>query len=106
MRRLFLAVTIATVLAAQASGSPPSKSESPLAKAAAALPFRSIGLSLMSGRLADIGQSHRSGYLVPGRRLGWGLEDHQRRLHVWGSSAEGPARGSGSPTTTARPGAG
>ena len=59
MRRLFLAVAIATVLAApfaaQAAGSTPAKpSESPLAKAAAALPFRSIGPSLMSGRIADI----------------------------------------------------
>jgi photosystem II stability/assembly factor-like uncharacterized protein len=53
MRRLLLAV--ATVLAlpfgAQAANSP---SESPLAKAAAALPFRSIGPSVMGGRIADI----------------------------------------------------
>jgi len=53
MRRSLLA--IATILAApldaQAAGSP---SESPLAKAAAALPLRSVGPSLMSGRLADI----------------------------------------------------
>jgi hypothetical protein len=59
MHRLFLAVTIATVLAAplaaQAAASKLAKpSESPLAKAAAALPLRSVGPSLMSGRLADI----------------------------------------------------
>ena len=59
MRRLFLAVAIATVLAAplaaQTAGSKPAKPpESPLAKAAAALPFRSIGPGLMSGRIADI----------------------------------------------------
>ncbi|HVR97079.1 MAG TPA: glycosyl hydrolase [Thermoanaerobaculia bacterium] len=59
MRRLFLAAAIATVLAAplaaQTAGSNRAKPpESPLAKAAAALPLRSIGPSLMSGRLADI----------------------------------------------------
>ena len=59
MHRLFLAGAVVTVLAAplaaQAAGSLPAKpSESPLAKAAAALPFRGIGPSLMSGRIADI----------------------------------------------------
>lgn len=59
MRRLFLAVaiaaTLAAPLAAQAAGSKLAKSpESPLAKAAAALPFRSLGPALMSGRIADI----------------------------------------------------
>ena len=59
MRRLFLATATATVLAAplaaQAAGSKPAKipdpkpAESPLAKAAAALPFRSIGPGVMSG---------------------------------------------------------
>src|SRR5262245_39453401 len=56
MRRLFLVAAIATVLgaplAAQAAGS--RSAESPLAKASAALPFRSIGPGLMSGRIADI----------------------------------------------------
>src|SRR5215813_10275626 len=55
MRRLFLAAVLATVLAAplaaQAAGSKPA---SPLAKAAAALPLRSIGPGLMSGRIADV----------------------------------------------------
>jgi photosystem II stability/assembly factor-like uncharacterized protein len=55
MRRLLLAVSVATLLAvprvAQAAGS---KSESPLARAAAALPLRSLGPGLMSGRVADI----------------------------------------------------
>jgi hypothetical protein len=58
MRRLFLAFALATVLAAPAVGSPapsPVKvSDSPLARAAAALPFRSLGPGLMSGRIADI----------------------------------------------------
>ncbi|HET9225782.1 MAG TPA: glycosyl hydrolase [Thermoanaerobaculia bacterium] len=46
MRRLFLAVSI--VLAV------PLAAESPLAKASAALPLRSVGPGLMSGRLSDI----------------------------------------------------
>lgn len=59
MRRLFLAVAFAILLAAplaaQAAGSKSAKPpESPLAKASAALPLRSVGPSLMSGRLADI----------------------------------------------------
>jgi photosystem II stability/assembly factor-like uncharacterized protein len=57
MRRLFLAVAIvlAAPLAAQAAGSKSAKPpESPLTKASAALPLRSVGPSLMSGRLADI----------------------------------------------------
>ncbi len=59
MRRLFLAVAIATFLAAplaaQAAGSKPAKPpESLLAKVAVALPFRSIGPSFMGGRIADI----------------------------------------------------
>src|SRR5215813_7175844 len=62
MRRLLLAVALATVLAApvaaQTAGSPappPAKvPDSPLARAAAALPFRSLGPGLMSGRIADI----------------------------------------------------
>src|ERR1043165_8742793 len=53
MRRLLLAIVtvLATPFTAQAAGSP---TDSPLAKAAAALPFRGIGPSLMSGRIADI----------------------------------------------------
>ncbi len=67
MRRLFLAFAVAAVLAAplpcQAAGSQRAKtpgspaeepSESPLAKAIAALPVRGIGPSLMGGRIADI----------------------------------------------------
>jgi hypothetical protein len=59
MRRLVLAVAIATIvaapLAAQATGSKSAKApESLLAKAAAALPLRSLGPGLMSGRIADI----------------------------------------------------
>ncbi len=57
MRRLLLAVTIilAAPLAAQAAGSKSAKPpESPLAKAAAALPFRGVGPNLMGGRIADI----------------------------------------------------
>ncbi|HWN41857.1 MAG TPA: hypothetical protein VNW71_06520, partial [Thermoanaerobaculia bacterium] len=58
MRRLFLAVALATVLASPLAAQAGAKSakipESPLAKAAAALPFRSIGPGVMSGRLADI----------------------------------------------------
>ncbi|MES1243730.1 MAG: glycosyl hydrolase [Acidobacteriota bacterium] len=57
MRRLFLVVAVATVLgvplAAQAAGSSRSAG-SPLAKAAAALPVRSLGPGLMSGRISDI----------------------------------------------------
>lgn len=59
MRRLFLAAAISTLLAAplaaQAAGSKSVKpAESPLAKAAAALPLRSLGPGVMSGRIADI----------------------------------------------------
>jgi photosystem II stability/assembly factor-like uncharacterized protein len=57
MRRLFLAVAIvlAAPLDVQGAGSKSAKPpESPLAKASAALPLRSVGPSLMSGRLADI----------------------------------------------------
>jgi photosystem II stability/assembly factor-like uncharacterized protein len=50
MRRLFLAVATATVLAAPLAA----QAESPLAKAAAALPLRGVGPGLMSGRIADI----------------------------------------------------
>ncbi len=55
MLRLLLSVAIASVLAvplaAQAADSP---SESPLARVSAALPVRSVGPGLMSGRIADI----------------------------------------------------
>src|SRR5262249_29260611 len=59
MRRLFLAVALAAVLAApvtaQTAGPKPAKvPDSPLAKAGAALPFRSLGPGLMSGRISDI----------------------------------------------------
>jgi photosystem II stability/assembly factor-like uncharacterized protein len=62
MRRLFLAIAISAVLAsplaAQAAGSKSAKSakaaEFPLAQAVAALPLRSVGPGLMSGRIADI----------------------------------------------------
>ncbi len=53
MRRLLLAVSIAALLAVPLVAAD-SKSESPLAKAAAALPVRSVGPGLMSGRIADI----------------------------------------------------
>ncbi|HET9225557.1 MAG TPA: hypothetical protein VFR31_02755, partial [Thermoanaerobaculia bacterium] len=49
MRRLFFsfAILLAVPFAVQAD-------ESPLAKASAALPLRSVGPGLMSGRLSDI----------------------------------------------------
>ena len=56
---------------------------SAIARAAASLTLRSIGPGLMSGRIADIAvHPDRSGHLVRGRRLGRGLEDHQRRHHL------------------------
>jgi len=76
MRRLLLAtaIVLATPFAAQAAGSP---SESPLAKAAAALPFRSIGPSLMSGRILTNQGSHittTAGETISGSKPPTGLQ--------------------------------
>ena len=50
-----IATVLAAPLAAQGAGAKPAKAaESPLAKAVAALPLRSLGPGLMSGRIADI----------------------------------------------------